>query len=108
MFKPKLSDSNQTLSFKVRVIGEKNKDLLTGLRNKRLFDASLFIDDSLPPCLPDCPDANLTSANLYDAYLAHATMDSANLTGALLLGTTCPDGITNFRLPCTGEQLNPL
>ena len=26
MFKPKLSDSNQTLSFKVRGIGEKNKD----------------------------------------------------------------------------------
>ena len=45
MFKPKLSDSNQTLSFKVRGIGEKNKDLLTGLRNKRLSDASLFIDD---------------------------------------------------------------
>ena len=45
MFKPKLSNSNQTLSFKVRGIGEKNKDLLTGLRNKRLSDASLFIDD---------------------------------------------------------------
>jgi hypothetical protein len=45
MFKPKLSDSNQTLSFKVRGIGENNKDLLTGLRNKRLSDASLFIDD---------------------------------------------------------------
>ena len=45
MFKPKLSDSNQTLSFKVRGIGDKNKDLLTGLRNKRLSDASLFIDD---------------------------------------------------------------
>ena len=45
MFKPKLSDSNQTLSFKVRGIGDKNKDLLTGLRNKRLSDPSLFIDD---------------------------------------------------------------
>ena len=45
MFKPTLSDSNQTLSFKVRGIGEKNKDLLTGLRNKQLSDASLFIDD---------------------------------------------------------------
>ena len=32
MFKPKLSGANQTLSFKVRVIGEKNKDLLTGLK----------------------------------------------------------------------------
>ena len=45
MFKPKLSNTNQTLSFKVRGIGEKNKDLLTGLRNKRLSEASLFIDD---------------------------------------------------------------
>ena len=33
MFKPKLSDSNQTLSFKVRGIRKKNKDLLTGLKN---------------------------------------------------------------------------
>ena len=45
MFKPKLSDSNQKLSFKVRGIGEKNKDLLTGLKNKRLSDASLFVDE---------------------------------------------------------------
>ena len=45
MFKPKLSDSNQKLSFKIRGIGKKNKDLLTGLKNKRLSDASLFIDD---------------------------------------------------------------
>ena len=45
MSKPKLSDSNQTLSFKVRGIGEKDKDLLTGLRNKRLSDPSLFMDD---------------------------------------------------------------
>ena len=45
MFKPKLKDSNQTLSFKVRGIGEKNKDLLTGLINKRPSNASLFIDD---------------------------------------------------------------
>ena len=34
MFKPKLGNSNQTLSFKVRGIGEKSKDLLTGLRKK--------------------------------------------------------------------------
>ena len=45
MFKPKLGNSNQTLSFKVRGIGKKNEGLLTGLRNKRLSDASLFIDD---------------------------------------------------------------
>ena len=45
MFKPKLADSNQTLSCKVRGIGKKNKDLLTGLGNKRLSDATLFIDD---------------------------------------------------------------
>ena len=51
MFKPKLSDSNQILSFKVRGIGKKNKDLLTGLRNKRLSDTSLFIDDATTPCL---------------------------------------------------------
>ena len=34
MFKPNLNDSNQTLSFKVRGISKKNKDLLTGLREK--------------------------------------------------------------------------
>ncbi len=44
MFKPKLSDSHQTLSFKVRGIGKKNQDLLTDLRNKRIADSALFID----------------------------------------------------------------
>ena len=70
MFKPKLGDPNQTLSFKVRGIGEKNKDLLTGLRNKRLPDASLFIDDSFPfsvrvRCLPHSQGANLMGAYLF-------------------------------------------
>ena len=32
IFNLKLSDSNQNLSFKVRGIGEKNKELLTGLK----------------------------------------------------------------------------
>ena len=77
MFKPKLTDSNQTLSFKVRGISKKNKDLLTGLRNKQLSDASLFIDDSLPACLFDCQGANLRDADLFDANLSEA-----NLTGA--------------------------
>ena len=45
MFKPKLNDLRQKLSFKIRGIGKKNKDLLTGLRNEQLSDASLFIDD---------------------------------------------------------------
>ena len=49
MFKPRLNDSNQTLSFKVRGVGKKNKDLLTGLRNEKLSDASLFIDDASAP-----------------------------------------------------------
>ena len=52
MFKPRLNDSNQTLSFKVRGIGKKNKDLLTGLRNEQLSDASLFIDDASAAPLP--------------------------------------------------------
>jgi hypothetical protein len=47
MFKPKLSNTNQTLSFKVRSIGKKNKGLLNGLRNQRLSNASLFIDDGV-------------------------------------------------------------
>ena len=46
MFKPNLNDSKQSLSFKVRGIGKKNKDLLTGLRYKQLSEASLFIDDA--------------------------------------------------------------
>ena len=45
MFKPKLTELRRKLSFKIRGIGEKNKDLLTGLRGKQLSDASLFIDD---------------------------------------------------------------
>ena len=46
MFKPKLNDLRQKLSFKIRGIGKKNKDLLTGLRDESLSEASLFIDDA--------------------------------------------------------------
>ena len=35
MFKPKLSELNQNLSFKMCGIGKKNKELLIGLRNQR-------------------------------------------------------------------------
>ena len=84
MFKPKLADSNQTLSFKVRRIGKKNKDLLTGLRNKQLSDASLFIDGSLPSCLPNCKGANLIGADLNNAKLAGTNLNNANLTRANL------------------------
>ena len=54
MFKPKLSDSNQTLSFKVRGIGLSNKDDLTGLADKRLSNVSLFIDNG---SIRECNDA---------------------------------------------------
>ena len=108
MFKPKLSDSNQTLSFKVRGIGDKNKDLLTGIRNEQLSDASLFIDDSMyighpnASCLPNCEGADLTNADLTNANLVRADLSGADLTGANLndanlispffYDTTCPDG----------------
>ena len=93
MFKPKLADSNQTLSFKVRGIGKKNKDLLTGLRNKQLSDASLFIDGSLPSCLPNCKgaylnNADLSGANLISANLTNADLTDAKLTGAKLTGAS--------------------
>ena len=99
MFKPKLSNSNQTLSFKVRGIGKKSKDLLTGLRNKQLSDASLFIDDALPYCFPNCrsahlyewdlngkdlSSADLRGADLVKANLAYADLGDANLYGANL------------------------
>ena len=99
MFKPILSDSNQTLRFKIRGIGEKNKDMLTGLRNKRLSDASLFIDDALPYCFPNCrgahlykwdltgkdlSGADLRSADLVKANLAYVDLGDANLYGANL------------------------
>jgi len=84
MFKPKLGDSNQTLSFKVRGIGKKNKDLMTGLRNKRLSDASLFIDDSLPPCLPYCEGVDLSNADLSNADLRYAKLRLAILPNANL------------------------
>ena len=46
MFKPKLSDSNQTISFKVRGIGASNKDDLTGLAGKKMSDVTLFVDNA--------------------------------------------------------------
>ena len=83
MFKPKLSDSNQNLSFKVRGIGKKNKDMLIDLKNKRVSNASLFIDDALT-CLPDCEGADLSHKDLTDAILIYADLKEANLTGANL------------------------
>ena len=80
MFKPTLSNSNQTLSFKVRGIGKKGKNLLTGLRNKQLSDASLFIDDALPYCFP-----NFRSAHLYEWDLHGKDLSSADLRGADLV-----------------------
>ena len=80
----------------------KNKDLLTGLENKRLSDALLFIDDALPYCWHKCEGADLTGAEL----------PAANLTAAILSGvewdnTTCHDRTKNDgSSPCTIEQLN--
>ena len=99
MFKPKLSDSNQTLSFKVRGIDEKNKDLLTGLRNKQLSDASLFIDDTnygFPECFPNCQEEDLSNTNLQwmnleSANLTGADLESANLEGANLMNVSLVD-----------------
>ncbi len=50
MFKPRLNDSEQKLSFKIRGIRKKNRDLLTGLKDKQLSDTSLFIDDGSSLC----------------------------------------------------------
>ena len=46
MFKPTLSESNQTISFKVRGIGASNIDDLTGLAGKKMSSVSLFIDNA--------------------------------------------------------------
>ena len=99
MFKPKLSDSNQTLSFKVRGIGEKNNNLLTGLKNKQLSDASLFIDESPLQCLPNCEGADLIDALLIGAKLDGADLSDANLTYAVLKSATMADvNLTNANL----------
>ena len=92
MFKPKLRDSNQKLSFKVRGIGEKNKDLLTGLKDKKISDASLFIDDgttqisSTPKCFPNCQGANLVGVEL------ESDLSGGNFTGANLVKAIAKQG----------------
>ena len=119
MFKPQLSDSNQTLSFKVRGISQKSKDLLTGLRNKRISDPSLFIDDGayyneswvenlVSAMLVNPPwangwdlsgvilsGANLGGANLYGANLNGADISWAGLVGANLNGANLSDASLN-------------
>ena len=45
MFKPSLNKKRTKLSFDIKSIGKKNSDLLTGLKNKRFSDVSLFIDN---------------------------------------------------------------
>ena len=59
MFKPKLSNSSQSLNFKVRSIGRKNKKLLAGLKGKRLDEMSLFVDDTSSYCVS--PNTELLS-----------------------------------------------
>ena len=96
MFKPKLMDSNQTLSFKVRAIGKKNKGCLKDLKNKRLSDASLFIDYGTLgiECRPNCQGANLVGVNLVGSSLSETNLTGANLTGAFLANVNAFD--TNF------------
>ena len=96
MSKPKLSDSNQTLSFKVRGISEKNKDLLTGLRNKRLSDASLFIDDGTTG------DTTVTMKVWNDSHL---WLEMRSLSSNAILGQPkrVPDHYTDVNL--LGEEI---
>ena len=105
MFKPKLTELRRKLSFKIRGIGKKNKDLLTGLRNKRLSDASLFIDESLPACLPDCQFVDLTNANLNGASLKDSNLTNAKLNAASLIDANL-NGATLIGANLNGANLN--
>ena len=112
MLKPKLNDSNQILSFKVRDIGKKNKDLLTGLRNKCLSDASLFIDDALMNWVfvtwcEGLGDDNVFTWTLLEAVQSVTYEYHFHLSNALWNNTTCPNGdINSGNSPCTAEQLS--
>ena len=92
-----MGDPNQILCFKLRGIDKKHKDLPTDLRNKRVSNASLFIDDATI-CLPG-------------ANLSYKSLNGANLTEADILGifwdeTMCHDGTNNSGIsPNTAEQL---
>jgi uncharacterized protein YjbI with pentapeptide repeats len=85
MFKPKLN-RRVNLTFKIRGIDKKNKDLLTGLRNEQLSDASLFIDESHPLCLPNCKGADLSNRDLFQADLARQNLRNALIDGSYLHG----------------------
>lgn len=47
MGNPRWTSKNNKLSFRIDPVGEISKDLVTGLRQKRLNDPSLFIDDDI-------------------------------------------------------------
>lgn len=89
IWKPKLGDSNQTLSFKVRGIGDKNKDMLIDLKNNQLSNASLFIDDAvnMAACYPACEEASFANKDLTNANLTNANLANANLYGAYMFNT---------------------
>ena len=105
MFKPTASKRGNKLTFNVKGIGKKNKEIIAGLADDDVYDVSLFIDDAtniLPECLPDCRGEHLVNANLTGADFTSATLD-----GIKWNNTTCPDGTMNVGIsPCTAEQLN--
>ena len=102
MFKPKIKKGK--MIFNIKSISDAGEDLITGFKNKKLDDISLFIDDEVSksyscymaeatlqdailknstlPC--KLSDSNLTGANLYEANFSDADLSGANLTGATL------------------------
>ncbi len=101
MYKPKLRKKNNSLSFRVKGIGEKNKDFTTGMINKQLGKVSLFIDNggldgnNVPYCDGygldcsgyDLAGSNFSYTNLSEYDFTNANLKKANFTSALLTDT---------------------
>ena len=98
MFKPKYNDNKQQLSFRLNagIINKRESDIVTGIKNQILGEVTLFIDDATlqadttiqagnrPSCFPNCQLEDLSGANLSDANLYGADLETSRLEGANL------------------------
>ena len=115
MFKPTPNKKGNKLTFEVRGIGKKNKEIVAGLAGRDIENISLFIDDGTLSAsssnswvetsvraligVSDDSQYNFKSANLRGANFSDLDLTGANLTGADLEGASLTNAnLTNVSL----------
>ena len=105
MFKPKIKSGKMV--FGVKPLSDSSEDKITGLKDMKMSDISLFIDDAtpgVPSCFPYCRGADLkgwdmSGQKLYsdfsNADLSPRGETATNLSGAIMPGANLIDANLN-------------